>query len=309
MTKILMDLQIMILTYIAVGFILYKVKMIDTNAQNFLSKMTLNLLLPASVFVSFVENMSLNLITSLATILFLAIIIEIVLFIITKIPTRILNKQQASVAHYGYLVSNGGLIGTPVIEGLFGGLGVMYCNVFMIPTRIMAYSAGESVFNPKLQKDWKEIMMAIVTNKIILAMIIAIGITTFHLIIPSPCLSALKNIGACLSPVSLMLVGSMLAEKMHFDFKIFGRISLITMMRLVIIPVSVLLLCMLLKIDFQNTCIVTLLMGMPVGSTCAVFAKKYKGDESFASLTVFATTLLSSVTLVVLMKLMETVYL
>ncbi len=299
----------MILTYIAVGFVLYKVKMIDTNAQNFLSTMTLNLLLPISVFVSFVENMSLNLITTLVTIFFLAILIELVLFVITKIPSRILNKQQASVAHYGYLVSNGGLIGTPVIEGLFGGLGVMYCNVFMIPTRIMAYSAGESVFNPRLQKDWKEIIIAIITNKIIIAMFLAIAITTFQFAIPSPCLGALKNIGACLSPISLMLVGSMLAEKMHFDFGIFGRISIITIMRLVIIPVSVLLLCMLLRIDFQNTCIVTLLMGMPVGSTCAVFAKKYKGDESFASLTVFATTLLSSVTLVVLMKIMETVYL
>ena len=86
------------------------------------------------------------------------------------------------------------------------------------------------------------------------------------------------------------------------------NIALISFLRLILIPLAVLAFCLLMRQDFQTTAIMTLLMGMPVGSTCASFSKKYKGNEAFASSVVFVSTILSMVTLVLLMQLMEMIF-
>ena len=56
MTNSLINTQITILTYLVFGFVLYKVKMIDDQSQLFISNLTINVLLPASVFVSFFKK-------------------------------------------------------------------------------------------------------------------------------------------------------------------------------------------------------------------------------------------------------------
>ena len=308
MTDALINTQITIVFYLVIGFFLYKLKIFTPHAQVFISDMTINVMLPASVLVSFINSMSIDLLVSLALILGSAIVIECVLYVLTKIKWAWFSLSESAVLHYGMLVSNGGLIGTPVIEALFGSIGVMYCNVFMIPTRIMAYSAGESIFNPSLKRGPKEIIMAVVTNKIIIAMAIGLVIVALGINLPSPIMSGLTSLGGCLAPFSLMLVGSMLAQKINITKDMIEKIATISVIRLLIIPFVCFLICILLNFDFETTAIIVLLMGMPVGSSCASFSKRYKGNEEFASSVVLVTTLLSTVTLVGLMYVMELIF-
>ncbi|MCF0111207.1 MAG: AEC family transporter [Erysipelotrichaceae bacterium] len=309
MTGILINTQITILTYLSVGFILYKIKMIDNNAQLFLTELTLSVLLPFSVFVSFVNNMSVDLLVKLSTILIFATAVEIVLFFATKIPKdKLFTKTEQSCVNYGLLVSNGALIGSPVIESLFGPIGVMYCNVFLIPIRILAYSAGESFYNPSAKKGWKDIARALLTNKILDAMFLSFFFIVLNITIPAPVLTAFSKIGAATSPMSLILVGSMLAQKITINLDVLKKVGIITGLRLIVIPLFMLCICKVCGVDFETTAVMTLLMGMPVGSTCATFAKKYRGNEEFASLVVFFTTILSTGTLVLLMRIIEMVF-
>ena len=306
MTTILINTQLTIVTYLIVGFLLSKTGLIDEHAQLFISNLTINVLLPASVFTSFLSGMSMDLLLSLGTILILAIGLEVFLSLASKTGgSRRFTPGQACVAHYGYLVSNGGLIGTPVIESLFGAVGVMCCNVFMIPTRILAFSAGESIFNPSLKRTPQAVLRSVATNKIIDVMALGLVMIYFNLSLPAPILTALQKIGGCLAPFSLILVGSLLAQRVKLIGPMIKNVAQITLIRLLGIPLAALGVCLALRLDFQTTAVITLLMGMPVGSSCASFAKKYRGDETFASAVVLISTLLSTVTLVLLMKLIE----
>ena len=306
MTTILINTQLTIVTYLIVGFLLSKTGLIDEHAQLFISNLTINVLLPASVFTSFLSGMSMDLLLSLGTILILAIGLEVFLSLASKTGgSRRFTPGQACVAHYGYLVSNGGLIGTPVIESLFGAVGVMCCNVFMIPTRNLAFSAGESIFNPSLKRTSQAVLRSVATNKIIDVMALGLVMIYFNLSLPAPILTALQKIGGCLAPFSLILVGSLLAQRVKLTAPMIKNVAQITLIRLLVIPLAALGVCLALRLDFQTTAVITLLMGMPVGSSCASFAKKYRGDETFASAVVLISTLLSTVTLVLLMKLIE----
>lgn len=98
-------------------------RLIDEHAQLFISNLTINVLLPASVFTSFLSGMSMDLLLSLGTILILAIGLEVFLSLASKTGDRGGLRRAACVAHYGYLVSNGGCrhagnrIAVPVLSG------------------------------------------------------------------------------------------------------------------------------------------------------------------------------------------------
>lgn len=305
MTTILINLQFTIFTYIVIGFLLYKFKLINSDGENFLSSLTLGLFLPVNVFTSFVNNMTVDLLKELILVLVMAIFLETLIYLSTKIKVKFMSYDEECVLHYGMLVSNAGLIGTPVIEGLFGGVGVVFCNVFMIPTRILCFSAGESIFNPQKRKNLRTLLLSILTNKIIIAILLALILLATNISLPSPVFQALENVGKCLSPMSLILVGAILAENASFKFDIVGKVAFLSMLRLFCIPLLALLFCILAKLDFQSTAIIVLILGMPIGSTTAVFAKKYNGNSSFASISVMVTTILSLFTLVVLLQIVE----
>lgn len=126
-----------------------------------------------------------------------------------------------------------------------------------------------------------------------------------NIIIPDPIFSAISKIGNCLGPFSLMLIGSMLAQYGGFEVSLIKKVIKISIIRLFIIPLAALAVCLLCKLDFQSTAIIVLLMGMPVGSTCASFSKKYKGNEKYATNVVLISTLASTITLVILMRIIE----
>ena len=308
MTLTLLNLQVTLLTYMGIGVVLSKTGMIRDGDQHFLSELVLNVLLPISVFVSFVENISFSLLKSLAGVLFAAILLEMLIYLFTKLPLqKDLTPGQRSVVRYSYLVSNGGLIGTPVIEGLYGSVGVMICNVFLIPTRILAFAAGESLFNPEIHKSKKAICYSILTNKVIVAIALALLASVSPVAVPVPVFTALKAVGKCLSPFSLIVIGSLLAQKITWDRGIMKKLAILCFYRLFGIAFAALFLCKGIGLDAQCTTIATLLLGMPAGSTGAIFAKKYGGDSMFAAAAVFVTTNVSTGSLVILMAVIERV--
>ena len=58
---------------------------------------------------------------------------------------------------YGTIVSNGGFLGNPVIEGIYGTNGLFYASVFMLPVRIVMWSVGTSCFMKEKSESFASI--------------------------------------------------------------------------------------------------------------------------------------------------------
>ena len=63
--------------------------------------------------------------------------------------------------------------------------------------------------------------------------------------------------------------------------------------RLLLIPLAVLLGCLVFQVESVAAGVSVVLAAMPAGSTTAILAAKYKGDEAFATQCVVFTTILS----------------
>lgn len=306
MIEVLIGLQGTILVYMFFGFVLKKSNLINEQSSMFLSRFILEFILPINIFNSCIQSFTYETLKSCIFILLLAILLELSLYFITRWNVLNVTKEQIKIIRYGLLVSNGGLIGTPVIEGLYGASGVMYANIFLIPQRFLAYVAGEGIFNPnEKKKTINEMILSVITNKVVLALLLGILLVILNIQLPSFINNAIIGISKCMSPLSLILVGSILAESLQFkwseDIKIVGM----SIIRQILIPACFLFVLKFLNIESMAKSIMVLLVGMPIASTTAIYANKYHNEAGFASKAVFISTISSTFTLVFVMVLIE----
>ena len=212
---------------------------------------------------------------------------------------------------YCTLVSNSGFLGLPIAEGVFGAEGMMYASVFIIPMRVMMWSAGIACFTES--PDFKTVMKKIAVHPCIIAVYIGLGLLLFQQplgavytwmvtslgpvgLIVKILLQALQkginSAGACTTPSTMILIGMMLAEVKPRDM-LNRDAMVITVVRLVLVPFLVLVGCRVFGISGIVAGVCILISGMPAGSTAPILASKYNCDYVFGTKCVVVSTLLS----------------
>ncbi|MFR0979223.1 MAG: AEC family transporter [Holdemania filiformis] len=137
-----------------------------------------------------------------------AIVVVLVLGMSRLLP-KSMPLEKKRIAQYSMLISNGSLIGLPLIEGLCGSMGVVYANIFMIPTRILSFCSGEKYFNT----EWKpagalSVMKKFFFNPITIAMILGFLFNLARIPLPGGLDAVFSSLSGCMSPLALLLVGS-----------------------------------------------------------------------------------------------------
>ena len=105
----------------------------------------------------------------------------------------------------------------------------------------------------------------------------------------------ITNVGATAPPLSLIVVGCMLAE-VDFRRLLDKTVLLLSGVRLIVIPLVVMLLLRPLGLEFIVVAVCVVLYGMPVGVNSVLFAKKWDNNYIFAARCIFVTSALSIVT-------------
>ena len=110
--------------------------------------------------------------------------------------------------------------------------------------------------------------------------------------VPPLLLSPVQAIDKCNTPLSMMVIGTILGE---IDLKALADKTVVrfTVYRLVLMPLAVYGVCLVLGLSRLVTGVSTLLAAMPAGATTTMLAAKYERDPQFATKLVIFTTLLS----------------
>jgi predicted permease len=119
----------------------------------------------------------------------------------------------------------------------------------------------------------------------------------FSLSMPLPLEKALVSVGAMTTPLSMIIVGSMLAEiKLKEVFSGFA-VYYVSAVRLIAAPLLTLAIMKLLHADQLLTEIAVTVEAMPAAVIATVLASKFGGDTKLASRCVFISTIISMVTI------------
>ncbi len=295
----MLNSQLVLFIYMGVGAYAYYKKIIDDATKKKITSLILKITLPCMIFNSFNRPLTPEVLKQTAMAFVVASCIAALSFILGKFIYNRYPAEKKSIMQYCTLVNNSGFLGLPLVSGVYGDEGLLFASIFIIPNRIMMWTAGISMFE---KADFKTQCKNILLNPCIVTVYLGIIRRLINVPIPAFIDTAVSKIGACTSPLSMMIIGTMLVGvkwKELFEPAVFHFAAI----RLVLLPVIALAIMRLLHFDPLLTGVSLILTGMPAGSTSVLLATQYDADATFASRLVVASTVMSLITAPLLMLL------
>lgn len=288
----MVKIQAVLLIYLLVGVYVRKKNIISDQSQQSFIDFLIRIALPCMVFESFNQELSAQQLWSASLILAASFAVSIFSLLLGKVLYVRFPANRRSILQYGTLISNSGFAGLPLVDSAYGSLGLFYASVFVIPNRIFMWSAGISLFT---QADLKKRLKNIFLNPGIIAVFLGLFRMLTRFPLPTFVDTAVKSIGNCTASMSMIVVGSILAD---IPLKnVLDRDALmLSFIRLIALPGLTLIALKAAQFDAIPTAVGVILTAMPVGTTTALLGKKYGADAQFASKCVLASTVLSLLT-------------
>lgn len=312
----LWTLQVMMFFLVAAGAVLKSTGILKDDAKGILTDLVLYFFLPCNIINSFRMEFNLDILRKFAVVLAISLLVQLVCYILSKVLYNHKPKEVKRVMQYCTIVSNSGFLGLPIAQGIYGAEGMMYASVFIIPMRVMMWSAGIACFTES--PDMKSVVKKLVFHPCIVAVYIGLGLMIFQnplnqiysavLGCGIPLLPELvkvligaldkgiRSAGGCTTAMTMVLIGMMFSG-MSLRSMIDKNTMFISALRLVVMPAIVFAACHFTGIDPFLAGVCTIITGMPAGSTSAILAAKYGCDYKFATKCIVISTLLSLVSI------------
>ena len=296
--QVILNQMIQLFLIMSVGYILYKIKILDVDFNKKLTKLLLNVTLPALIIHS-VMNISHNeQSTSIFTVFIIGVIIYIIFPLLGYIIVKLLRIQKTKQGLYIFMTafSNVAFMGIPVMNAIYGNESIFYLTIYNMIFNLCLYLYGSSLMSYGTQYkttiNLKQLLNPGIISGIIALIIYFLNINT-HMIIKD----SLSMIGSLTTPIAMMIIGSTLA-KLPFK-EIFNEWSIypFTIIKQIIIPIIVYPILNYFIHDSLLLGVTLIMISMPVANSAVLFATEYHGDEALAAKTVCITTLLSIITI------------
>lgn len=287
--------QIIILLIIMfIGTAAKKVKLLTVEMQDSISALLMNIALPALVLSSVNFERTSEVLPNMISIFVITTISYIVTILFCTAAAKALkyDNKTANVFISLIVFANVGFMGYPVAKAFFAEAGVFYTTIANLVFTSFLWTYGILLFNKQGKLELKKLL-----NTGSVSTFIAIVMFLFQLKFPDPLQTALDMTGKMTTPLSMILIGSLIAEidaaKLVSDKKVY----LVSFIRLILFPIATAFLLKLMNFNDMVISICTIMASMPSGAINAIFAKQFDSEPLFASSGVFITTLLSIVTI------------
>jgi predicted permease len=285
--------QSVLLIYVLTGLLVQKLGLIQSSHVDSFVNLILYVALPMMIFNSANMEITEERLHGILLIGVYSLAISLFSLILGQLVFRWrISESDRKILCYGLLCNNAGFAGMPLLSYAFGQESLFYASIFLIPLRVLLWSAGVAMFT---KTTWKIKLRNIFLNPATVA--VALGLLRvsaeieFHPTIEI----ALHGIGGITAPFAMITVGCILGEvspRSMLDVKVFY----FCLIRLVIFPGIVLASMRLIHAEFLLTVICVILSAMPAGANTALMARKFGADDRFASKCVSVSTVLSMVT-------------
>ncbi len=286
----LLNLQVTMFLLMIIGVFLRKRNIIEETDKRVLTDLVLGLLWPCNIIMAFRLEFTEQILQDGIQIIVISCILQFACILASKWIYNRYPREKKMILQYGTICSNAGFLGNPVAEGVYGSIGLLYASLFLIPQRIVMWSAGVSFFTDNI--DRKTTIKKVATHPCIVAIYIGVFFMLTNSGMPVPVENTMDSLGKCATPFTMILIGTIFAEG-NIRSMITKTTLMFSLIRLIIIPALVLLVCIIANVPELLTGLSVLLASMPAGTTTAILATKYKGDEEFATQCVVLTTLFS----------------
>lgn len=277
-----------IFVFLGLGFVLNKTKVIDSSAEKALSKILLTAVLPFMILNSSQHTYSNEAVNGMVTCAAFGIGYYALTLIVMRLSLKRVDmpEEERRIMVTCTVFANTGFVGFPLMEALFGAYGLLLAAVYNLCYNLFFYTYAVYLFSGKPKFRIVEIFK----NPVSLASILAIVLFVIPWRMPSFLGDTFKLIGDMTVPLSMMIMGSMLANvkirKLISDKKAY----VVSALRLVIIPAAIT--GIVWGISFfvpmlpETKSVVVLMCALPCGSMNVMYSENHDMAPHFCARTV-----------------------
>ena len=270
----------MLLIFIGIGYFLRWHHDLPDDAGRVLSLLCTLVFLPAYFITNLSKNITMEVLEEKARLVGSGIVFVLVAILLayglSKPFAR--DKIQRNSLVYAFAIPNYGYFGYPVIEGVFGNAVLADVMVFLIPMSLTTNSFGYSLF----VGDGKVPLKKVLLTPMVISLGIGVAVGLSGVTLPPFIDSALKGLGGCMSPCSMLLAGFMLGKFPLKDLLKGWRPYVYSAIRLIGIPLIFGAILMACNIKGQYLMMPLLVAGIPLGLNLVVYPES-QGYEKQAS--------------------------
>lgn len=304
-----------IILIILLGYILKEKKCFDDGFSNNISKLIMNVALPASIFVSVLKYLTVEKLISLSGGLVYTFLSVIIGYIIAWIMVKILKVKAGRRGTFINTIVNANtiFIGLPLNIALFGNESLPYFLVYYITNTVSTWAFGVILIendNPEKSKtkkgfNWKKLL-----PPPLLGFLVALVFLIFKIPVPEFLHSALTYIGNIVTPLSLIYIGIVLSnaglKSIHFDkdaiFALFGRFIMSPCIMVVLIILGVKISGTMPALESKTYIIQA---SAPALAVLPILANESNGDVKYATNVVTTSTVLFAIVVAVITSLFK----
>ncbi|HMA59718.1 MAG TPA: AEC family transporter [Halanaerobiales bacterium] len=283
---------------IFLGYVLRKMNFINEKLNKGLSRILVDVALPALIISSMMVEINRELINYVKIFTIITAAIYLLIIILSEVIGKMAKLPLAKNTVFKFILAFGnvGYMGIPIITTLFPENGIIFNSINLIFFNVLVWTYGVYLFNRKEEENYDFEYKSLLNNGVI-AIIIGFFLLFTGLRPPSFITGSLEMLGNITFPVSMLVIGSSLVNANFKKLFLDKKLILLTIMRLILYPILTLLALSffdLKPIIYQTSVI---LVAMPAPAQVVLFAEKFDGDCKYASEGVFITTLFSVITI------------
>lgn len=283
--------------WIFLGWLLVRLRLLKSSDSQVLSVVCLYLIYPCIIVNAFQMERTDDLVHSLMLSLSAAVGVHLFMFLLERLLRRPLHLNAVESA--SVLYPNTGNFVIPLVTAVLGKEWVIYSNMFIIVQLFFMWSHGRILLSGEKQISLKKIFL----NVNVISAFVGTALFILNLPLPTLLSDTMDAIGGMVGPISMFVAGMLIAS---VDVKQLLRtlsIWKVAVLRLVVIPLSVMLVLKYsgaagLVPEGETILLITLLAtSTPSASSVTQIAQVYGKNSEYASAINGMTTLLCILTM------------
>ena len=225
--------MLVILFCMAAGYLAHRLGYLGEQTDRGLCRLILNITMPCLILGSVCGGDALPGAVEILSILKTAAVYYGLGFLFAAFVPRLLGgtARQQGIWRYSLVFSNMAFIGYPVSVALFGQEALFYAVILALPFDLLAYSLGPLMLAGQVKFRWQQL-----TSPCIIASVAALAVALGHIPVPALAGDCLNLVGSITTPLSLLVVGSLLAELPFRRAFTSLRLWALAALRLLILP-------------------------------------------------------------------------
>lgn len=295
---------------IVIGYVLVKAHVVDANAAGVLSKLESWLFVPALVMGTFISKFTVDILRTAGTLILFSFGVMVIIVPLSIFLPRVITKDtyKQKIFTYGLAFANFGFMGNAVVEALYPDIFFEYL-IFVIPLWILIYVWAVPVLliSDSDKNQTMKTRLKSFVNPMFICMIIGMIIGILNIKLPAWTLNVIDTCGSCMSPIAMLLTGMTVAKMNLRKILSDKSIYVLTLIRLVLIPLAAIGILLLLPVDRTLFVCTICALAMPLGLNTLVIPAAYGKDTTAAAGMALVSHFLSCISIPLVFLLMETI--